>query len=158
MSQYFVFANLDKKEYIVPRGGFTLLDLCTEPANAILPYLLADGEKDGTPLMTSTTSEERKNEKLKNGWRVVSEKEACGEKFWILEKITRFFGRWSGDRIVVAGDYGHTKLFDLVMGEKEHGWRDITEEVYKEFYGFLGFEPEDYHDIIAKVVNAVNRG
>ena len=157
MSQYFVFVNLDKKEYIVPRGSFTLLDLCTEPANAILPYLLADGEKDGTPLMTSTSKEWVRNEKLKNGWRVLKEGEMLNEKYWIMEKTTRFFGRWSGDRIVVAGDYGHTKLFDLVMGEKEHSWKDITEEAYKEFYEFLGFEPKDYHDVIAKVVNAVNK-
>jgi len=159
MSQYFVFANLDKKEYIEPRGGIKLRDLCTETANAILPYLLADGEKDGTPLMTSTSSEKVKGEKLKNGWKVLKEGKMIDGKYWILEKTTRFFGRWSGDRIVVAGDYGHTKIFDLVMGEKEHGWKDITEEAYKEFYEFLGFEPEgDYHDIISKVLNAVNRG
>ena len=157
MSQYFLFVNLDKKEYIEPRGGFTLLDLCAEPANAILPYLLADGEKDGTPLMTSTSKEWVRNEKLKSGWRVLKEGEMLNEKYWIMEKVTRFFGRWSGDRIVVAGDYGHTKLYDLVMEEgDESEWKDITEEAYKEFYEFLGFEPEeDYHDTIAEVVNAI---
>ena len=160
MSQYFLFVNLNKMEYIEPRGGLTLRDLCTDIANGILPYLLADGEKDGTPLMTSTSNEEVKNEKLKSGWKVVKEGEMLDGKYWILEKITRFFGRWSGDRIVVAGDYGHTKLFDLLMGESlpaDTDWRDISEEAYKEFYEFLGFEPEDYHDIIAKVANAVNR-
>jgi len=158
MSQYFLFVNLNKMEYIEPRGGLTLRDLCTDIANGILPYLLADGEKDGTPLMTSTSNEEVKNEKLKSGWKVVKEGEMLDGKYWILEKITRFFGRWSGDRIVVAGDYGHTKLFDLLMGESlpaDTDWRDISEEAYKEFYEFLGFEPEYYHDIIAKVANAV---
>jgi len=102
-----LFVNLDKKEYIEPRGGIKLRDLCTETANAILPYLLADGEKDGTPLMTNTSKEWVKNEKLKNGWRVLKEGEMFNEKYWIMEKVTRFFGRWSGDRIIVAGDY-HT--------------------------------------------------
>jgi len=48
-------------------------------------------------------------------------------------------------------------LYDLVMEEgDESDWKDITEEVYKEFYEFLGFEPEeDYHDTIAEVVNAI---
>jgi len=150
MSQYFVFVNLDKKEYIVPRGGFTLLDLCTDIANGILPYLLADGEKDGTPLMTSTSSEKVKGEKLKNGWKVLKEGKMIDGKYWILEKITRFFGRWSGNRIIVAGDYGHTKLYDLVMEKgDESEWKDITEEAYSEFYDFLEFCSEDYHDMIA---------
>jgi len=156
MSQYFVFVNLDKKEYIEPRGGIKLRELCTNITNAILPYLLADGEKDGTPLMTSTSKEWVKNEKLKNGWRVLEEGEIPNEKYWILEKITKFFGRWCSDRIVVAGDYGHTKLYDLVMEEgDESEWKDITEEAYREFYEFLGFSLEDYHDTIAEVVNAV---
>ena len=156
MSQYFVFVNIIKREYIKPRGGAKLRDLCTDVANGILPYLLADGEKDGTPLMISTTNEEVKNEKLKNGWRVLKEGEMGDGKYWILEKITRFFGRWSGDRIVVAGDYGHTKLYDLLIEKgNEPGWKDISEEAYREFYGFLGFSLEDYHDTIAEVVNAV---
>ena len=75
MSQYFVFVNIIKREYIKPRGGANLRDLCTNVANGILPYLLADGEKDGTPLMISTTNEEVKNEKLKNGWRVLKERD-----------------------------------------------------------------------------------
>ena len=156
MSQYFVFVNIIKREYIYPRGGANLRDLCTNVANGILPYLLADGEKDGTPLMASTSNEEVKNERLKNEWQVLKEREISDGKYWILEKITRFFGRWSGDRIVVAGDYGHTKLYDLVMEEgDESEWKDITEEAYREFYEFLGFSLEDYHDTIAEVVNAV---
>ena len=156
MAQYFVFVDLNKMEYIEPRGGFTLRDLCTDIANGILPYLLADGEKDGTQLVIGTCDEEEKNEKLKSGWRVLK---VLDGKYWIMEKVTRFFGRWSGDRIVVAGDYGHTKLYDLVMEKgDESEWKDITEEAYKEFYEFLGFEPEeDYHDIISQVLNAVNR-
>jgi len=106
--------------------------------------------------MTSTSKEWVKNEKLKNGWRVLKEGEILNEKYWIMEKITKFFGRWSGDGIVVAGDYGHTKLYDLVMEEgDESEWKDITEEAYREFYEFLGFSLEDYHDTIAEVVNAV---
>ena len=156
MAQYFVFVDLNKMESIEPRGGFTLRDLCTDIANGILPYLLADGEKDGTQLVIGTCDEEEKNEKLKSGWRVLK---VLDGKYWIMEKVTRFFGRWSGDRIVVAGDYGHTKLYDLVMEKgDESEWKDITEEAYKEFYEFLGFEPEeDYHDIISQVLNAVNR-
>jgi len=83
MSQYFLFVNLNKMEYIEPRGGLTLRDLCTDIANGILPYLLADGEKDGTPLMTSTSNEEVKNEKLKSGWKVVKEGEMLDGKYWI---------------------------------------------------------------------------
>jgi len=91
MSQYFLFVNLDKKEYIEPRGGIKLRDLCTETAN-----------------------------------------------------------------VIVAGDYGHTKLYDLVMEKgDESEWKDITEEAYSEFYEFLEFCSEDYHDMIAEVVNAI---
>jgi len=143
MSQYFVFVNIIKREYIKPRGGANLRDLCTNVANGILPYLLADGEKDGTPLMISTTNEKVKNEKLKNGWRVVKEGEISDGKYWILEKITKFFGRWSGDGIVVAGDYGHTKLYDLLIEKgNEPDWKDISEEAYKEFCEFLGLDRE----------------
>ena len=145
MGQYFIYVNPDKREFIQPDGGNNLWELCADISNAgILPYLLADGEKDGTPLLDGTRSEEKRDEMLKSDWRVFQEDEFDGRKFWVMEKETRFFGHWSGDRIVVAGDYGHTKLYDLIMREQEPGWTDITKEAYEEFYEFLGFKPKNH--------------
>ena len=66
MGQYFIFVNIDKREFIQPDGGNNLWELCADISNAgILPYLLADGEKDGTPLLDGTRSEKKRDEMLK---------------------------------------------------------------------------------------------
>jgi len=141
MSQYFIFVNLDKKEYIKPKRGAKLWEICAYVSGAgILAYLLADGEKDGTPLMDGSQNKEEIDRLLKKGWKIHHEGEISGKRYWVLEKETKYFGHWSGDRIVVAGDYGHSELYETVQESEE--WKNITEEAYKEFYDFLGFESE----------------
>lgn len=112
MGQYFKMVNPDKREFI--ELSAKLWELCANNDARILPYLLADGEKDGTGLV----------EYYNDG---------KGERQYRW-KETQFFGRWSGDKIVVAGDYGHSGLYD----EAKNGYTDITEDAVREFNEFIG--------------------
>lgn len=134
MGQYFVFVNPDKKEFIDPESGAKLWEICVNSDAGILAYLLADGEKDGTGLLVATDKEEEKERLEKQGWKVISEYNE--PHYWLMERITKYFGRWSGDRVVVAGDYGHSGLWDKAREE----FKDITKEAYDEFYAFVGEE------------------
>ena len=136
MGQYFIFVNPDKKEYIVPDNGVKLWEIAVNfTSSGILAYLLADGEKDGTGLLTHTNDEKVKDQLIANGWKVFKEDELpYSGKYWLLEMDTKYFGRWSGDRIVVAGDYGNTKLYEIAQEQ----YKNITEEAYEEFYKFIG--------------------
>jgi len=128
MGQYFIIVNLDKKEYIVP-PLMKIHEICTNNVCRVLPYLLADEEKDGTPLIISIP----KDAEVPEGWRKIGE--ACDGKYVIIEKVTKYYGRWAGDRIIVAGDYGHSGVWDAVMRSKKY--KDITKEVFEEFREFL---------------------
>ena len=136
MGQYFIFVDTDKKEYIVPDSGAKLWEIASNfTGSGILAYLLADGNKDGTGLLTHTADEKAKDQLIASGWKVFEESDApYSGRYWILEKETGYFGRWSGDRVVVAGDYGNTNLYKIAQKQ----YKDITKEAYGEFYEFVG--------------------
>ena len=136
MGQYFIFVDPDKEEYIVPDSGMKLWEIAANfTGGGILAYLLADGNKDGTGLLTHTNDEKEKDQLIASGWEVFKEYDLPNSgKTWLLEKKTKYFGRWSGDRIVVAGDYGKTKLYEIAQEQ----YKNITKEAYEEFYEFVG--------------------
>lgn len=82
MGQYFIIANLDKKEYIDPRkftAGAKLWEICVNTTAGVLPFLL------------------RKSNDIGSG----------GD----IKKNYKNAGRWAGDRIAVIGDHDTTGLF-----------------------------------------------
>jgi hypothetical protein len=109
MGQYYVVANLDKREFLYPRhfgSGVKLLEFGSDGQSVMtgLAVLLAEsngrggGDLNGDP-----------------------------------EVIDKVAGRWAGDRIIVAGDYadegeiGWNVYSDC--GSESNGWEDISEEV-----------------------------
>jgi len=133
MGQYFRIANVDKKEYI--ELSSKLWEICANNDCRILPYLLADGNKDGvgSGLLTCVEPEEVEEFK-KRGYAVVNEPTESF-RWYLMEKVTKYFGRWWGDRIVVAGDYGYSGIYEAIKNDP--GWKDITEEAVKEFNEFI---------------------
>ena len=109
MGQYHVIVNLTRKEFIDPsylEGGLKLVEICSTAfhASAALVLLLAQDNGQGGGDFNSRT-----------------------------RYMAEISGRWSGDKITVAGDYGEIiengrNLYDLCgMGE----YLDITEIAFR---------------------------
>lgn len=86
MGQYYLIVNIDKKEFIDPSklgDGIKLLEIVGDRSFSLagLALLLADGNGRG------------------------------GGDFPSDHPLGYLIGRWSGDRIVVAGDYGNALKF-----------------------------------------------
>ena len=85
MGQYFLIADLDKKEYLDPLimgSGLKLWEICATRVGSALVYLLRRSSDRGG-----------------------------GD---IHLEVPVFAGRWAGDRIVVIGDYDESHLFSEV--------------------------------------------
>lgn len=116
MGQYFILVNLDKKEYVKAwdiEGVAKLFEWCTNPQAGIIPFLLAQGPDDGVS---------------GSGQRYRKEKETG------KPQTHPAWGRWSGDRITLVGDYDESGLYD----ETESGFTNVSETVLKEFNDFVG--------------------
>jgi len=84
MGQYFLIANLTKKEYLNPlklQSGLKLWEITVNKAPRVLPLLLRKSSSGGG-----------------------------GD----IQKDYKSAGRWAGDRIVVIGDYDESELFEKV--------------------------------------------
>jgi len=148
MSQYFIIANLDKREYIKPTL-LKLWEICANNDCRILPYLLATNNPDGTFLIRSIPKEEweEMDEEEKEKWEVMSQVKVYDRDFLILKKKVKYFGRWCGDRIVIVGNYADKADNYDVREYPSHNeiletFKDITEEAVKEFNEFI--EVEEY--------------
>ena len=142
MGQYFVLVNLDKKE-IIRSPLSKLWEWCANNWARLLVWLVAKGPQDGTSLCKFEPEIKKAEERFFN-----SKDEE--ERVKALEKISEiallpigkgYFktcGRWAGDRIVLIGDYDESKLYDIALKE----YKDITEEVIKEFNEFI--ETDEY--------------
>jgi len=89
MGQYFVIANLDKKEYINPHRmafGAKLWEIAVNRIAAVFPFLLRQSSEGGG-----------------------------GD----IDFDSKYAGRWAGDRIVVVGDYDDSGLYDFVKVSPE---------------------------------------
>lgn len=89
MGQYFVIANLDRKEYIHPHrlgSGAKLWELAVNPIAGVFPFLLRQSSEGG-------------------GGDVRFESVHAG--------------RWAGCRVVVVGDYDDSKLYRQVQEDAE---------------------------------------
>ena len=150
MGQYFRIVNLDKKEWIEP-DGWKLWELCANNSIRMLGYLLATNNWDGAQIAKHFFSR-KELEELKRFYSnqgfdytvyMVDEKNFAG---YVVPKL-KYFGRWCGDRIAIVGDYADSPLCTNykvgVTGpsfeelEKNHEWKNITEEVVKEFNLFI---------------------
>jgi hypothetical protein len=131
MGQYFIIANIDKKECV--ELSPKLWEICANNDCRILPYLLADGNADGVNGLYIYINPEEK-EKYSDEYEVVCETEFTCH----MIRKTEFFGRWSGDRIVVAGDYGYSGIYEAV--KRDPAWLNITGAAVREFNEFMGLD------------------
>jgi len=105
MGQYYYIVNLDKKEFIHPHlfnDGLKLLEFgCSSQGTmTALAVLCADGNgKGGGDICRSITGKTKIKscEKISYSW------EHSGKQTHLV--VPKIAGRWSGDRIVIAGDY-----------------------------------------------------
>jgi len=84
MGQYFLVANLDKKEYLLPHNldcGLKFLEICASNIPRLLALLLRKSNETGG-----------------------------GD----IRKPCEAAGRWAGDRIVIVGDYDESGLYYTV--------------------------------------------
>jgi hypothetical protein len=107
MGQYYIVANLDKKEYLNPHkcnDGKKLMEIAFSGGGTMgCLTLLCAGPSNG-----------------KGG----------GDFGYKSE----FSGRWAGDRIAIIGDYDDSETYGPIYKEAragENGWKEIGEEVYK---------------------------
>ncbi len=142
MGQYFVIANLDKKEYIEPRLK-GLWEICANNDCRILPYLLATNNQDSTGLMVVVDGkpEDALRKLGKDKYEVVRYNEEAN--YTLLKRRLKYFGRWCGDRIAVVGDYADkADNYDTdrqpSFSEILETFRDITDGAVKEFNEFIG--------------------
>lgn len=103
MGQYFMIANLTKKEYLHPHklgSGVKLWEITLNKAPRVLPLLLRKSSDSGG-----------------------------GD----INKDYKSAGRWAGDKIVVIGDYDKSNLYDKIQkrGWKEISIQTIKD--YNDF-------------------------
>ena len=144
MGQYFIIVNLDKKEYFEPRL-LKLWEICANNDCRVLPYLLATNNPSGTSVrrIYDLPPEEAKR---------VCEEETGVEcevvhhskdfDYTVVEPKYKYFGRWCGDRIAVVGDYADqaTNYDGPSFTHILETYRNITDEVVREFNTFIGVE------------------
>ena len=113
MGQYFLIANLDKKEYIHPHNfidktgnyfGAKLWEICANKIAGVLPYLLRKSDETGG-------GDIQDPELFPNA------------------------GRWAGDRIVVIGDYDSSELYDKICDSED--WTEISSIIAEEYQRFI---------------------
>ena len=134
MGQYFILVNLDKKEYVMA-SVLKLWEWCANDDARMIPYLLATSNKDGTNLVSSVED----GKPIPRGWKVVYSYKVSNKKYHLIERETKYYGRWAGDRIVLLGDYAegiYEGMFERILDE----YKDITSELIEEFNEFIGDE------------------
>lgn len=143
MSQYFVIANLDKRQFYAPSSFGGGAQLCAiGSAGEILAMLTSNGNGRGGGDIARTAYKNQKTEFEPKEWeRIESEwecdydhnhRELKGNVARII--VPKLIGSWAGDRIVTPGDYsdvdrwcsreeqlrvGVEKLFQQYRYEKE---------------------------------------
>lgn len=96
MGQYYMIANLDKKEFLYPHkmgSGLKLLEIAGSNLPRILTLLLQDSDGRGG-----------------------------GDGDIDNSIISEFCGRWAGDRIAIVGDYDSKDIY----GQLDEQYTDIS--------------------------------
>ena len=140
--QYFVIANLDKKEYVKP-SNYDLYNLATGDGAIALAYLLATNNPDGTQLIGEFYNDSEKSQiidilsKLGLRYNVVDLGKGAG---YIVPEL-KYFGHWAGDKIAIIGDYaeeGATNIRGLPSHNYvERNFKDITPLIQNELKWFM---------------------
>lgn len=130
MGQYFILANMDKKECIRGRMPLKLGEIAVDREIGILAYLLATDNPDGAIKKVKKKSEIAEDDE------VICE---IGNVVWVIPPL-KYFGRWCGDRIALVGDYAeHSSNYDGPdYDEIVRDYTDISEEAFKEFTELFG--------------------
>jgi hypothetical protein len=139
MGQYFIIANLDKKEIIKPE----LLKLWEILANnyiRLLGFLLATKNPDGIGSTQFFYNKEQKEEAIKHfrKHKIAYEVHELEPNSGYVMPYFKYLGWWCGDRIAIIGDYHNQK--ELPSFEEVSTWKDITEAAAKEYNFFIEIE------------------
>lgn len=157
MGQYYKIVNLDKREYIDPwafGNGVKLLEFGLSSGGAMtgLAVLLADGNGRGGGDLKTTAYMTEVHRALSG--------EIAVEDIPYSEASPPIAGRWAGDRIVIAGDYGDSLKFippDVPTAELQA----VADETYSEDYrqadrvNLYTYAEARYKDISADVIDAL---
>jgi hypothetical protein len=152
MGQYFVIANLDKRETFAGRG-WKLWEICANNDIRVLGYLLATNSWDGTNIARIFMNKQQLDSIIKSikdflgddyEYDVVTTGYRDGEPHGYVVPKLKYFGRWCGDRIAIIGDYADDGIATNAQGlptydEVIKEFTDITEGVYAEFNWFIQF-------------------
>lgn len=122
MGQYYIIANIDKREFIDPSDfgdGSKLLDFTSAGQGVMqaLAILTSQGNGDGNGDICRIAYESQKTEfepqdfeTVHHEWEVDYDHNHKqlpeGQKHRARIMVPRLAGHWQGDRIVTAGDYG----------------------------------------------------
>ena len=140
MGQYFILVNATKREYVKP-SVLKLWEWLANNEARLVAWLILKGPQDGTYLCDL---DPRFAEAYERYMRAESEVERR-EALRVINEVAstpigrgRFktCGRWAGDEIYLVGDYDDSGLYHRALEE----FRDVTEEVVREFNEFIGVE------------------
>ena len=98
MGQYFIIANMDRKEFIHPHSlntGAKLWEICANNVGRLLLFLLRKSNEGG-------------------GGDICKEYDNAG--------------RWAGDRIAVIGDYDESGIYDEAKGKWQDISKEANKE------------------------------
>jgi len=152
MGQYFVIANLDKRETFAGRG-WKLWEICANNNIRVLGYLLATNSWDGTNIARVFMNKQQLDSIIKSikdflgddyEYDIVTSGYRDGEPYGYVVPRLKYFGRWCGDRIALIGDYADDGIATNARGlptydEVVEEFTDITEGVYAEFNWFIQY-------------------
>jgi hypothetical protein len=136
MGQYYLIANLDKKEYLHPHKfgeGLKLMEFGHSRSSILLALtvLLSDGNGRGGGDIRIPSYQ-----KAIDKYQVASDKHTKGQRktrpSWPNpdKHNEPWVGRWAGDRIVITGDYADGGKF--VEGVDDKTLQKIADEYYTE--------------------------
>lgn len=98
IGQYFLIANLDKKEFIHPHDlntGAKLWEICSNNVGGLLLFLL---------------------------------RQSCDRGGGDIREDYKFAGRWANNRIIVVGDYDESKLYSKAKEEFRNISKEANKE------------------------------
>ncbi len=118
MGQYYMIANLDKKEFLYPHkmgSGLKLWEIAASDLPRVLVLLLQDSDGRGG-----------------------------GDGDIDNPVISKFCGRWAGDRLAIVGDYDSKNIYGQMHDEEQEHydpeWVDIFYPVRFAYEKWIDYE------------------
>lgn len=135
MSQYYLICNIDKREYLCPSEFDDGAQLCALGSGSqgilqAVAFLTSQGNGRGGGDICRTAHQGNGDFEPKEWERIESE----WSRDDVLSRIIvpACMGRWAGDRVVTAGDYGDTDEFCSPVEQLRAGRMKLVQQFYYE--------------------------